>query len=270
MALRKTADVAVVIPCFNHKRFLAGAIESALHQTVPPTEVLVVDDGSTEDIRRVVSDFAGVRLIRHENRGLAAARNSGLQATTSGKLIFLDADDRLVPEAIAMGLRCLTASADAAFAYGAYREVRNDGSSINYSRTSTHREFVQCNWVGMIATVMFDRTRLLQIGGFDETLRMCEDWDAYLRLSRAFPFTTHDGLVADYVRHGRNASNDLHRLWKWIEIVRAREWERGLDAEGQRAWREGEQIWERMLGPDPGPNHLIARAKRKLECMLRR
>jgi hypothetical protein len=129
---------------------------------------------------------------------------------------------------------------------------------------------IRCNWVGMVATAMFDRAKLLEIGGFDESLGMCEDWDAYLRLSRVFAFASHDNLVADYVRHADNASNDLNRLWKWIEVVRAKERARGLSPEDEVAWYEGERVWESMLGPNPAKARFIGRAARRVARMLRR
>jgi glycosyltransferase involved in cell wall biosynthesis len=263
-------SVAIVVPCFNQHRFLAGAIESAIAQTVAPVDIIVVDDGSTEDVRPITSRYAPVTLIRQDNRGLAGARNGGLRAATSDKLVFLDADDRLLPNAIAAGLECYAANPDAAFVYGAHRIVRGDEVTPTYFPVSSYRDLIQCNWVGMVAAAMFDRARLLEIGGFDESLAMCEDWDAYLRLSRGFAFASHDHLVADYVRHGCNASNDLRQLWKWIEVVRAKELARGLGAEDWLAWREGEAVWERMLGPDPRRAGMAGRAVGKVARMLRR
>jgi len=260
--------VAVVIPCFNQERFLAGAIESAVAQTIAAGEIIVVDDGSTEDVRSVAARYAAVTLIRQDNRGLAGARNAGLAAAASDKLIFLDADDRMSPNAIASGLECFRRNPDAAFVYGAHRIVRGDKISRSYFPVLSHRDLIRCNWIGMVGTAMFDRVRLLEVGGFDESLGMCEDWDAYLRLSRIFPFASHDAIVADYIRHGGNSSNDLHRLWKWIEVVRANERQRGLERDDELAWREGERVWESMLGPDPAKAGLIDRAARKLARVL--
>ena len=91
----------------------------------------------------------------------------------------------------------------------------------------------------------------------------------YLRLSQSSNFAPHDDHVADYMRHEGNASNDLRRLWKWIEIVRVKAWDRGLDADDQVAWREGEAVWHGMLGPDPARNGLIGRGVRKVARMFR-
>jgi glycosyltransferase involved in cell wall biosynthesis len=257
-------SVAIVIPCFNHKRFLGGAIESATRQTTAAAEIIVVDDGSTENISDVVSTFGAVELVRQENRGLAAARNAGLRASKADKIIFLDADDRLLPGAIAAGLSCFASHPDAAFVYGGFEEVRGQARTKAFCRVSEHTDLVRCNWIGMIATVMFDRQMLLGEGGFDESLGMTEDWDAYLRLSRRFPFAAHPTLVAEYVKHDSNMSNAMADLKHWIEVVRAKEWERGLDSKGQRAWHDGIELWRETLDRTPKPRKsVIFRALRK-------
>ena len=262
-------SVAVVIPCFDQERFLGSAVASASAQSVAAAEIIVVDDGSPGDVAAAVAQFPAVRLISQDNRGLAGARNSGLKSAASDKIIFLDADDVLLPGAIAAGLDCFAANPDAAFVYGAHRQLRSTGSTETFFPVASHRDFIRCNWVGMVATAMFDRRRLLEVGGFDESLGMCEDWDAYLRLSRGFPFASHGAVVADYVRHESNSSNDLYRLWKWIEVVRAKELERGLEAEDQLAWNEGVQVWRSMLGPKPGRRSMAGRVARKLARLVR-
>ena len=262
MAFAKTGDVAIVIPCFEHKRFLPTAIASAIEQRVAASQIIVVDDGSTEDISGVVAGFPAVQLIRQENRGLAAARNAGLRAATADKIIFLDADDSLLPAAVEAGLKCFARNPEAAFVYGAFEEVRGRAVTRAFSRISHHNDLVKCNWIGMIAAVMFDRRKLSHAGGFDEALGMVEDWDAYLRLSRHYPFGSHPKLVARYVKHGTNMSADAGELGKWIDVVRAKEWERGLDAAGQRAWHEGEELCRQTL--DPAPAQQVPLARRAL------
>src|SRR5919106_374521 len=102
----KPATVGVVITTYNHAHFLADAIESVLRQTCPAAEIIVVDDGSTDDPISVVAGYPHVNLVRQGNQGLAAARNSGLRETKTDKVIFLDADDRLLPNAVSAGLAC--------------------------------------------------------------------------------------------------------------------------------------------------------------------
>src|SRR5580765_3123297 len=90
-------SVSVIITTYNQARFLADAVRSALAQTAPVSDVIVVDDGSTDDPARVVVGFPEVQLIRQANRGLASARNTGWHAARGHYVVFLDADDRLLP-----------------------------------------------------------------------------------------------------------------------------------------------------------------------------
>lgn len=235
-------SVAVVIPCFDQAHFLGEAIHSALAQSPEPADVIVIDDGSSDDPAAVTGNYPAVTLIQQANRGLAAARNAGLAAATAGKVIFLDADDRLLPGAIASGLRCFMDHPDAAFVYGGYRLVDRKREADRFTLASTRCDLIQSNWIAMIGTVMFDRSKLAEIGGFDEELRMCEDWDAYLRLTRRHGFAAHPDIVARYVWHGANMSANRKRLKEWIEVVRQKERQRGLTAEEGRAWNAGREI----------------------------
>ena len=103
----ETPLVSVVIPCWNQARFLGEAIQSVLRQTYGNTEIIVVDDGSSDETSIVARSFPGVRCIGQKNGGLASARNTGLSASRGDYVIFLDADDRLLPIAIQAGLNCL-------------------------------------------------------------------------------------------------------------------------------------------------------------------
>src|SRR5688500_17208365 len=91
---------SVVVTCFNHAGYLPDALRSVLEQTVAPCEIIVVDDGSTDDTSTVAAAFDRVRVVRQSNQGLSAARNAGLRACSGDFVIFLDADDRLLPRAI--------------------------------------------------------------------------------------------------------------------------------------------------------------------------
>src|SRR4028119_1234933 len=107
--------VSVIIPCYNQAYFLGEAIESVLAQSYPHFEIVVVDDGSTDNTSEVAARYPGVRCIRQENRGLAGARNEGIRHSSGSYLVFLDADDRLLPEALAVGLRHLKERPECAF-----------------------------------------------------------------------------------------------------------------------------------------------------------
>src|SRR5918995_1252705 len=110
--------VSVVIPCYNQAHFLVEAIESVLAQSYPRFEIVVVDDGSTDDTSEVAARYPGVRYVYQNNQGVSAARNSGLARSEGEYVVFLDADDRLLPEALEAGLRCLEARPECAFVSG--------------------------------------------------------------------------------------------------------------------------------------------------------
>src|SRR5688572_7471549 len=92
--------VSVIIPCYNHALYLREAIGSVEQQTYTHTEIIVVDDGSTDETKLVVSSFPSVKYIHQHNSGLSAARNKGIEEASGQYLVFLDADDWLYPDAI--------------------------------------------------------------------------------------------------------------------------------------------------------------------------
>src|SRR5918995_6791294 len=112
------ALVTVVIPCYNQAHFLGEAIESVLSQSYKRFEIVVVDDGSTDDTSEVATRYPRVRCIRQENRGLAGARNTGIRHCQGEYVVFLDADDRLLPEALEAGVREPGAHPEGAFVSG--------------------------------------------------------------------------------------------------------------------------------------------------------
>ena len=122
--------VSVVIPCFNQGHFLAEAIDSVFGQTLPPTELLIVDDGSTDDTAAVARRYSSARYLAQPNLGLARARNRGLRAARSEFLVFLDADNRLRPGALDAGVKALEAHPAAALAYGRCQRIDEHGRPL--------------------------------------------------------------------------------------------------------------------------------------------
>jgi GT2 family glycosyltransferase/SAM-dependent methyltransferase len=299
--------VAVVITTFNHAHFLADAIDSVLAQTCPAHEIVVVDDGSADDPAAVVAAYPCVRLVRQTNQGLAAARNTGLAHATADKVTFLDADDRLLPAAIEAGLASFAAAPACGFVYGGHRRISGNGrpSSRDYYvpiGAYPYRDFLKGNPVGMHATVMYDRARLIAIGGFDATLLRCEDYDVYLRMSRALPVVSYPQIVAEYRWHGRNMSGDHREMLNWALRVHDRHAPRASEPSsaaddrraGREAWRKFyvDQIltdaagaWARThsmraaasgmaaamrIAPEVTARHAIRAASRRLARLLAR
>lgn len=216
-AARAARLVSVVIPCYNQAHYLGHAIESVLAQTHRHFEIVVVDDGSTDDTAEVAARYADVHVVRQCNAGLSTARNAGLAASRGEYVVFLDADDRLMPDALQAGLNSLFLHPEAAYTSGHFRYIRADGS--------TQKEFAQepleCppyegmlrgNYIGMHSTVMFRRSVFEAVGVFDTSLRSCEDYDLYLRITRRHAVARHDRLVAEYRRHDASMSVRAGRM----------------------------------------------------------
>jgi hypothetical protein len=202
---------SIVIPCYNQERFLADAIESALGQTCQEVEVVVVDDGSHDNTAAVAARYPTVRYLNQTNKGLSEARNAGLRATNGDFLIFLDADDRLVSNAVERGVEFLSSNPEIAFVSGHYNLIATDGSLINQSPSCCvekgHFEaLLRSCYVGLIGSAMFRRSLFEHVGGFAPSLRACEDYDLYLRVARDFPVACHHSLVADHRVHGASMS----------------------------------------------------------------
>src|SRR5262249_51410620 len=124
------ALVSIIIPCYNQAHFLGEAIESVLAQSHSHHEIVVIDDGSTDNTRAVAGRYPGIRYIRQVNCGLSAARNTGLRCSQGDYIVFLDADDRLFPQALRIGLESLTSHPECMFAAGRYELMSADGSCL--------------------------------------------------------------------------------------------------------------------------------------------
>ncbi len=246
----------MVITTYNHARFLPEALASVAAQTRPASEVIVVDDGSTDDPHSVVAGWPGVRFIRQENRGLAAARNTGLRGSRSPYVLFLDADDLLTPMAIAAGLDCFGRHPAAALVYGAHRRVdafRRPLGGRRYDAITGDplAALLRGNLIGMHATVLYRRDLLLAAGGFDERLPRCEDYDVYLRLARTHSVASHPIEIAHYRWHGQNMSSSSRSMLGMLLHVHRTHRPGPQEAiERRRSWRTGRTVWRRYYAAE--------------------
>lgn len=261
-------SVSIIIPCYNTARYLGEAIRSALDQSYAALEIVVVDDGSTDESARVAESFERVRCIRQTNQGVSAARNRGIRETRGDFVVFLDADDRLNPGALETGVRVLEAHPGYGFVYGHSRDVDNEGNLI----AEHDLPVVDAGYASLLAgrglappaVAMFRRGPLEKIGGFNETMKLAEDHDLYLRLAREFPIYCHNRIVADYRQHSRNASHvspaaTLRGVLATIDAQR--DWIRGKP-EFEAAARRGRRHWRRIFGPHL-PYEMMAGVRRR-------
>jgi len=203
--------VSVIIPCYNQSRFLNRAIKSVIEQSYGSIEIIVVDDGSTEDIKNITDNYSQVIFIRQDNQGLPAARNTGIRNSNGNYLLFLDADDWLYPDAIDENLKIAQNFPDAVMVSGAYDlYYENTHEFIDAPKkfvSDVYISMLQSNFIDMIATVLFKRS-VFDEYLFNENLQNCEDYDLYLKLTRHYPIHLHDKKIAIYSQHDSNMSNN--------------------------------------------------------------
>jgi glycosyltransferase involved in cell wall biosynthesis len=252
--------VSIVIPVYNQERFLARAIESALNQSWSDCEVIVVDDGCTDGSPAIMARYAGIRIIRQANRGLAAARNAGLATSRGEIVIFLDADDRLWPDAARTGVELLGTHPEAMMVFGHCRLVDEEGmplpTNLRSVEAHSYDELLRDNPIWTPAMVAFRRQVFDTVGGFDEAISPAADYDIYLRISRRFPLASHSAVTVDYRQHDGNMSRDpVLMLDATLAVLRAHQ-PQGLGdpqrvlahAEAVRRWRYcyGERLINRF------------------------
>jgi glycosyltransferase involved in cell wall biosynthesis len=182
---------SVVIPAFNVRQYIAKAIESALDQTYPSVEVIVVNDGSTDDTDAAIRPFIDrIIYVTQDNRGLAAARNRGLEKAKGEYIALLDGDDIWLPNRLEKMVDYLQANREVGFITSdAYLMYGNQPSTDTYySKLSRRQHFhtegqdrwiLLCDFVFIMTVIR--RELFSQHGIFDETLSACADWDLWIR-----------------------------------------------------------------------------------------
>ncbi|HVL39342.1 MAG TPA: glycosyltransferase [Fimbriimonadaceae bacterium] len=183
--------VSVVIPCYNGAATLAEAIESALAQTYSPLEVVVVDDGSTDESARIASRYDSVLVVQQSNGGLSAARNAGIARSSGEWILLLDADDRLLPDCASARLEL---AREHPFVTGHVRLIDEQGRVLREPPPRAQptgdplSASLRSNY-GPPSGWLFSRRVYELCGPFDPLLRSCEDWDFLIRASARFSFT---------------------------------------------------------------------------------
>jgi glycosyltransferase involved in cell wall biosynthesis len=187
--------VSVVIPAYNAARFIRRALDSVLAQTYPATEVLVIDDGSTDETASIVESYrARVTLIRQNNMGASSARNAGIDGATGDLIAFLDADDYWEPQKLERHVQLYRNNANLGLsASGYYTEEPGNKSRCAFCGVFSEgvvrlRGRKAFEWVMLVSTItVVVPKRILGQNRFDEGLETAEDRDLWLRLVAAAP-----------------------------------------------------------------------------------
>lgn len=176
-------DVSVVIPVYNGAAYLAEAIESVLAQTARPMEIVVVDDGSTDESGEIAQRYELVRYVRQENAGISAARNRGIEAARGDVLALLDADDVWLPDKLRLQLAALEQADAPAYVFGFVQEF------VSPELSPELRARIRCEPEPMAgalpSALLVARDAFLRVGGFAKELRAGEFADWVMRANEA-------------------------------------------------------------------------------------
>jgi glycosyltransferase involved in cell wall biosynthesis len=208
--------VSIIIPAYNQARYLRQSVESALAQTYTPFEVIVVDDGSTDETAAIAASYGErISLIRQENRGLAGARNTGIRAARGEWVGLLDADDIWLPEYLAQVMALAAAHPQADVFYCRARSMDSAGNDLQqvfgskaYEPDQLYCTILHANFI-IPSTVTIRRKVVADAGYFDQSLRSCEDLDLWLRISPTKTFIGSEEVLVRYRVHEQSLSANV-------------------------------------------------------------
>jgi glycosyltransferase involved in cell wall biosynthesis len=221
-------SVSVIIPTCNRAGLLPTAIRSVLNQTFSDFELIVVDDASDDSIDDVVKVFRDerVRWIRHDRRrGGAAARNTGIRNTGAEFVAFLDDDDEWHPDKLARQMSIMkNTDADVGAAYTGYEVVDRDTGAVRSQMLPEHRGYLSSvllegNCVGPTSSILMRRKCFETVGMFDERLVSFQEYDLWIRLSKAYRFDYVLERLFKYHVHGTRISTNPEAIFKGLDLL---------------------------------------------------
>ena len=264
------ALVSIVIPSYNRRHFVLDAIDSCLAQTHPHIEIIVVDDGSVDGSADAIRERYGaaVKLIRQANQGPGIARNRGIAAARGEYIHFLDADDQLRPDKIAICLAAFERLPEVSVIYTHFQFVAPDGKrKLPTPPFEQYSDDVYCELLRQTGCLILTSSSMMrgdalrEVGGFadDASFRSAEDWDLFLRLAARFKFhginqrlvlrRMHDNMISDdrlYGALGRLKTIERAREYGWRQCMSAAEFDHKLAARhhvyAMVVWADGQRV----------------------------
>ena len=220
--MNKIGNISVVIPTYNRRQTIGRSIDSVLNQTLFPSEIIVVDDGSTDGTCDYIqSNFPSIKLLHQPNKGVSAARNKGIRYADTNWIALLDSDDEWFPQKLEKQVMTLSQSPDIKFCHTEEIWIRN---GVRVNQMKKHQKygghiFYKCLDMCRISpsSVLFHQSILDDVGYFDKDLKVCEDYDLWLRITAKFPVLYIDeSLIKKYGGH----EDQLSRVKDGIESHR--------------------------------------------------
>ena len=222
--------ISVIIPTYNRKHTLQRAIDSVLAQTFKPFEIIIVDDGSIDGTKEwLLLNYPSVQYIHQPNNGVSSARNKGIQISQGSWIALLDSDDEWMPEKLESQSRFIEVNRDSSFCHTNEIWIRN---GVRVNQMKKHKKyggdiFKHCLDICRISpsSSIINKDVFEEVGAFDESLTVCEDYDLWLRVTAKFNILFLDEpLIKKYGGH----LDQLSRVPEGIEQYRIRSLEKIL------------------------------------------
>lgn len=245
-----TAKFSVIMPVYNHAAYVAEGVRSVLAQSCGDWELIICDDGSTDSSRRILDELASdddrIAVIHQANAGPAAARNAAIARARAPWLTYIDSDDVWFPDALANYAEYIADHPDAKFIYGFRHRLDADGVVTELPGEFADAPTGPAELFGRMflshLCVCYRRELIDQVGGYDANLRICEDYELYLRISLLTQFEPMGKATGLRRRHGSN----LSRQTGFSRMVEAIVLRRFVECQGGSAVIDAELVARRL------------------------
>ncbi len=214
------SSISVIIPTYNYARFLGEAIDSVLAQTLPPLEIIVVDDGSTDDTTELLAAYGDrIRVLRQKNQGVGMARNAGIAAARGDYLAFLDSDDAWYPCKLELQMQRFAEQPELGLVHCGAETIDSQGRTLAMTTGGMEGHVAE-------AMLRLDREVIMpqgssivvpkgvaeEIGGYDVRLPPSEDWDFCYRIAARYPIGYVREVLVRYRLHGSGIHTNIARM----------------------------------------------------------
>jgi glycosyltransferase involved in cell wall biosynthesis len=267
------ASISIILPTYNRHDMIKNAIQSVIAQTVSDWELLVVDDGSTDATKEVVTAFAEsdsrINYMYKENGGVSSARNSGIASAEGEYIAFIDSDDMWTPEKLEKQLAVFKADPSIGLVYTGIRFVDTRTGKERIKKAveggAIALQEIAYNPIGGPSRVMIKKECLSACGNFDETFLALEDWDLWIRITEKYPVGFVSEPCVTYNEHSDSLTyaaekivDGYEKLWQKHQILDRERWVRavGYRRLGHRLCyggvkNKGRQFFKKALRTEP-------------------
>jgi glycosyltransferase involved in cell wall biosynthesis len=264
--------ISFIIPFFRHGEFLAETVRSIEEQNYSPSEIIIVDDGSPIPVDAFLPKEHSLTIIRTENAGVSAARNRGFRESSGSYILFIDADDRLMPGAINSHLKVFADYPDTQLTFGACRFIDDSGTVTRRSKVCRERQdyfrmFLESNPIGGPGSCLMRRSLFAGSGGFREGKATAEDYDLWLRMARIGKIRRHTECILEYRIHSNNVSGNSESMLAGTMETLDR-LEATLNSKELARLKWARRRWIHLFRPRPGVLYRVEGMIFSLRAML--